>query len=242
MSRPNKQGIDYFTFDVYLDDKFELIEATHNLEGFAIVVKLLQKIYSYGYYYNWGRKEKLLFKKKVNVSINLIDSIIEDCFEFEIFNRKLFKKHEILTSSGIQKRYFHAIRRRKSIEVIEEYLLVNVNIIQDNVNINLRKLDNNKHSIVKDSIVKDTKEKYMDHVFLFSEEYQKLLDRFGKKEALEKIESLNNYLGSKGKKYKSHYYTILTWARKEEKEGSGSFKAKGVPRPGMKFQKGDKKK
>ena len=29
------------------------------------------------------------------------------------------------------------------------------------------------------------------------------------------IDKLNNYLGSTGKRYKSHYFTILSWARKE---------------------------
>ena len=38
-------GINYFPLNVHLDDKFELIEAEFGLKGFAIVVKLFQKIY-----------------------------------------------------------------------------------------------------------------------------------------------------------------------------------------------------
>jgi hypothetical protein len=33
--------------------------------------------------------------------------------------------------------------------------------------------------------------------------------------AKEKIERLNNYIGSSGKKYKSHYHTILNWSRND---------------------------
>ena len=40
-----KSGIDYFPLDVTLNDKFELIEAEFGLIGFAVVIKLLQKIY-----------------------------------------------------------------------------------------------------------------------------------------------------------------------------------------------------
>ena len=45
MPRPIKNGVDYFPLDVHLDKKFELIEAEFGLTGFAVVVKLLQRIY-----------------------------------------------------------------------------------------------------------------------------------------------------------------------------------------------------
>ena len=40
MARPIKDGVDYFPFDVSLDEKFELIEAEFGLTGFAVIVKL----------------------------------------------------------------------------------------------------------------------------------------------------------------------------------------------------------
>lgn len=63
------------------------------------------------------------------------------------------------------------------------------------------------------------KNRYYDFIFLSSEEYQKLVGKFGEKETNERMENLNNYIGSRGlqRKYKSHYHTILTWARKDEK-------------------------
>ncbi len=48
------------------------------------------------------------------------------------------------------------------------------------------------------------------------EEYQKLINKFGKDKAYKKLEGLYYYMGSKGKKYKSHYLTILCWERKDE--------------------------
>jgi len=62
------------------------------------------------------------------------------------------------------------------------------------------------------------KNKYLDFVFLSSKQFEQLEDRFGKEKANEYIERLNNYLGSKGVKYKSHYHTILNWAGKDEKD------------------------
>jgi hypothetical protein len=59
--------------------------------------------------------------------------------------------------------------------------------------------------------------KFLDFVYLTKEEYLKLVNRLGKNKTDELIESLNNYIGSKGKRYKSHYFTILNWHRLDEK-------------------------
>lgn len=56
--------------------------------------------------------------------------------------------------------------------------------------------------------------KYLEFVFLSQEEYEKLISKFGKEAITAQITSLNNYIGSKGKRYKSHYHTILTWINK----------------------------
>jgi len=67
---------------------------------------------------------------------------------------------------------------------------------------------------------KDTgKIKYLDFVYLTKEEYKKLEEKLGKSKTKYYIEKLNYYIGSKGKKYKSHYFTILNWSTNEIKEG-----------------------
>lgn len=60
------------------------------------------------------------------------------------------------------------------------------------------------------------KEKYgeLQNVKLTSEEYVKLMNRFSDYE--ERINKLSFYIASKGDRYKSHYATILNWAKKEE--------------------------
>ncbi len=54
-------------------------------------------------------------------------------------------------------------------------------------------------------------------VFLTVEEKGKLKLKMGEKKAAEYIQKLENYVGSKGKKYKSHYHTILSWWQKDGK-------------------------
>jgi len=65
----------------------------------------------------------------------------------------------------------------------------------------------------KDTI-KEDKIKHLEFVMLTPTEHKKLVAKFGAIAATTKIEALNEGIGSKGYKYKSHYYTILSWDRK----------------------------
>ena len=69
--------------------------------------------------------------------------------------------------------------------------------------------NNNKKEIIK--------EKYgeFNNVSLSDEELEKLKEKFPK-DYQNRIEKLSAYIASTGKKYKSHYATILNWSRKEE--------------------------
>lgn len=67
---------------------------------------------------------------------------------------------------------------------------------------------------------KNKKEIYLEFVRLTKDEYKKLVEKYNEIIIKNKIEDLNDYIGSKGKKYKSHYHTILSWLRKDkEKKG-----------------------
>lgn len=73
---------------------------------------------------------------------------------------------------------------------------------------------------------KPIKGKYLDFVLLSLEEYDKLIGLFGKQGVEDRIARLNDYIGSKGIKYKSHYFTILNWERKNiGEQGSNLTKA-----------------
>jgi DNA replication protein DnaD len=129
LARPKREGLEYFPLDVNagLDDEIELVEAEYGLEGFAIFIKLLQKIYKSNYYIMWTEKEKLQFSKRVNVDINRVNVIIMSCLKWGLFNQMLYDSYNILTSRGIQKRFLLAIDRRTSYEFYREYLLLNEN-------------------------------------------------------------------------------------------------------------------
>lgn len=72
--------------------------------------------------------------------------------------------------------------------------------------------------VPKDSGENPTKHKHGEYhnVLLTDEELEKLQDEYIDWE--DKIERLSSYMASTGKKYKSHYATIRTWARKDSEK------------------------
>lgn len=124
MARPKKQGLDYFPLDVNVDNKLEILESEYGILGFGFIIRLFQKIYANGYYLEWNQYSALLFKKEVGIEKEKINEIVDFCLDINIFDKKLYQQCQILTSRGIQKRYFIVCKRRKEVEVIKEYLLV----------------------------------------------------------------------------------------------------------------------
>jgi hypothetical protein len=125
MARPVKEGVDYFPLDVAMDTKVELLEAQFGLKGFAVFVKILQYIYGgHGYYGEWTEDIGLLFSRKISEDRNLVSDIVQAAIKRGLFHEGLFQKYAILTSKGIQERYFEMTKKRKFEKVREEYLLV----------------------------------------------------------------------------------------------------------------------
>lgn len=138
------EGIPYFPLDVYVDDKIRLIEAEFGLKGFAVIVKLYQKIYGgFGYYCEWTKDVGLLFSQDVGEGYSSVSEIVSAAIRRGIFDNDLYEKYNILTSQGVQKRYFSAVSRRKQINVKSEYLLINVEQFSKNVNISSENVSRN---------------------------------------------------------------------------------------------------
>ncbi len=103
--------------------------------------------------------------------------------------------------------------------------------VTQNVNINKTKNQKpktrNKKEINKESFGE------FENVLLSKQELNKLKTRLGE-ESDRYIERLSNYIASSGKRYKSHYATILTWAEKDkqsEKLGGGNYADKSQRHP-----------
>lgn len=136
-----------------MDEKIRLIQAEFGLKGFAVVVLLFKEIYGgHGYYMSWDKERLLLLVSENGIAggdTNLIWDISKACIRRGIFSAELFEKYHILTSRGIQKRYFRAVARRGKVEAKKEYLLINADKKIINVNNNSDNAGNNSVNVNK---------------------------------------------------------------------------------------------
>jgi hypothetical protein len=203
MARPQKPGLDYFALDVQMDDAVNIIEAEHGLAGFAIIIKLFQRIYNEGYYYKWTEKEQILFSSRVSVDRNLVTTIVEDCIKWGIFNQELYKNHTILTSRRIQNHYLTATYKRINVEMVKEYLLIDVS---DRKNINvIRVSDDRNPATTKDTDDKSTQSKVKESKEKKSKE---------KEDTSLQIKNLRSRYSEEQSKVIDEYFDILRWTRK----------------------------
>lgn len=162
--RQNKAGLDYFELDCYMDEKVKLIQAEYGLKGFAVIVKLYQKIYGgeFGYYCEWDEDRLLLFMSENGLncdSKNLIQEIVSACIRRNIFSERLYIEYGILTSCGVQKQYLKAVSRREVVNLKKEYLLLTVPENQKNVCINSISADINSENVNRNEQSREEKSK-----------------------------------------------------------------------------------
>ena len=163
-----KNGIDYFSLSVnfFDNDKTLFINARYGLKGENVMLRLLCKIYSVGYFYKFDKDEILLFTKRLgeNCKCSFVSDVVNELLYRGFFDKNIYEKYQVLTSEGIQHRYFEATSRRKRIQIYEKYLLVDVSHL-DHVYIlgdNECKVSSNGY-ILKQSKVKERKLKKSTH-------------------------------------------------------------------------------
>lgn len=163
MARKHKIGIDYFSHDVDMvnDRKLKLLKAKHGLIGYAIYLRLLEELYrDKGYYLKRDEEFDLIFANDNNVDINVYINVINDCINYELFDKKRHDAYNILTSRRIQSNYLDACKRRKSVDLVKEYLLAKPSeLLGDDkiINVNINSLNADKSTQRKEK-KKESKE------------------------------------------------------------------------------------
>lgn len=122
------QGIPYFSLMCQQNEQWDEIETEYGLKGFAILVKLYQKIFSSnGYYCQWTKEVEQAFAQKncgLPKNSQLVSNVIQSAIKRGLFSNTLFQKYQILTSVDIQKQYLHVVKKRPGVKIKNEYLLV----------------------------------------------------------------------------------------------------------------------
>lgn len=116
MARPRKTGLDYFPFDCdfFSDEKVVSIAGEFGLKGEISIIKLLCAVYRNGYYIEWSEMLKYkMLRELPGVSADMLEQIVNRLVKWGFFDKDLFDSVRVLSSKGIQRRYFDAVRLRK---------------------------------------------------------------------------------------------------------------------------------
>ena len=159
MARPNKEGLDYFPFDVdfFSDEKIGSISGEFGIKGEITAIKLLCAIYRNGYFILWNDALKMsLLRGLPGISLELLEQIVTRLVRWGFFEQTLFSTVSVLTSKGIQERYFKAIKRRKDSSNYP-YLLVNVdnnkvNVSNNDINVSTNPIKERKGNKNRESL------------------------------------------------------------------------------------------
>ena len=159
MARPNKEGLDYFPFDVdfFSDEKIGSISGEFGIKGEITAIKLLCAIYRNGYFILWNDALKMsLLRGLPGISLELLEQIVTRLVRWGFFEQTLFSTVSVLTSKGIQERYFKAIKRRKDSSNYP-YLLVNVdnnkgNVSPNEINVSTKRIKERKGNKNRESL------------------------------------------------------------------------------------------
>lgn len=229
MARTKKDKADYFPHEANATsgDTLTILQGKYGNDGYAFWFKLLEKLTATeGHYLDLRNTAKWeLFTVKMGVtaeiSAEIMDLLVElDAIDEELWQRKMVWCQNLVDNlSEVYKNRRRELPQKPIITDKKPISTGKKGIITPEI----------PQSRVEESRVKykeNNKRKYGEfhNVLLTDEEKQKLQDRFNKQTAV-LIERLSTYLESTGKRYKSHYATILSWVQRDEKEAK-SGKAK----------------
>lgn len=164
MARPIKQGLEYFPLDVgFLHDvKIRRIMRACGIQSIPVLISLLANIYrNEGYFLRWSNDMPFLIADELGVSEGAVTATVDKAVQVDFFNANMYEKYGVLTSEGIQSRFFEAVSRRKEVRYDARFLLLNVNVYNNSVNVynNSVNVDHNQQSKVKESKGKESKVK-----------------------------------------------------------------------------------
>lgn len=231
------------------DDKFDFIEAQFGLKGFAIIVKLFQKIYGgLGYYCEWNDRVGALFAKNCCCGVGgaFVQEVVKAAINERIFDGAMYEKYGILTSRGIQKRFYSVAKRREVVFDKPEYVLfipyTQKSDNSDDVDISAPNVCNDDQNVCNEttSKVKVSKEKRSEgkvsksppSAALTPENRKTLIEEYGRSVVEAYEQKFERWKASKNACNADAFITISKWLQEDKPQrkddGHSSFRAEDV--------------
>lgn len=221
MSRPIKSGLDYFPHDTdsLNDEKIEAMRSLYGNDGYAFYFILLERIYrtSKGEISIQAIEDKVVLADKVKIDLEIFDKILNSALNLNLFSKKIFLKKQIITSSGIKKRFkqIQKERKRKRNHYFRAKLEDRDLDVQNSGESTQSKVKKSKANILYDSL-----ESIKNDETLISEFKEKL--NLTDSEIETEFYSMKVWLESKGKPKKNYKMFCLNWLKRySQSRGNG---------------------
>ena len=158
MANRAKTGLEYFPLEVTLfsDIKCRKMIRKYGSDAITLYLYLLCRIYEDGYYIELDEDLMFFAAETLKLDENLVNEMLNFMLKIGIFDENLAKKEKLLTSKGIQIRYFEIAKISRRKKSVEKFSLINVqessiNVQESSINVqdsrNIVQLSpNNVHS------------------------------------------------------------------------------------------------
>lgn len=151
-----KEGIELYPFPTIYSSALSMILVEFGVAGLGVYAMIGSKIFSEsGYFMDAGEDAVMLLKRACGMSLNddTVERVIKACVKREIFDKDKYERYGILTSEKVQRDYLIAVRRRKKLELLGNYILGKS--LEDIVDLMKEKED----KIIKINFLKDNGER-----------------------------------------------------------------------------------
>lgn len=130
MSGVPKKGVTFAGWDVDIfsnDTKIDKLLCSKGWIGFSIYFWLCMKAYgTEGYFYRWRYDDCASTARQMGsgISASTVHETVDYCLQISLFDKGRFVEWGILTSKGIQRRYWCVLQKRRVKKVYREFWLL----------------------------------------------------------------------------------------------------------------------
>ena len=135
MANRAKTGLEYFPLEVTLfsDIKCRKMIRKYGSDAITLYLYLLCRIYEDGYYIELDEDLMFFAAETLKLDEDLVNEMLNFMLKIGIFDENLAKKEKLLTSKGIQIRYFEIAKISRRKKTVEKFSLINVQLSPINV-------------------------------------------------------------------------------------------------------------
>lgn len=230
MSRPKKATVEYFPHYVNHGKTMFALESKYGNDGYAFWFKILEVLGATEQHYidcnDIATFQYIIAKTKTDEekATEIIEYLVcLGCIDKELWSFKIIWSDHFVTNMD-------ELYSRRTVKCYTKSELMGV--IATLYPLSGIKCNNQPQSKVEESKVEEKEEErndarpikqnYADNVRMTVEQYDKLVEQYGKHRADNMIIDLSLWKSSKGKKTKCDYSTVMAWMRKEDKEKPAS--------------------